>query len=286
MIRSRRLAASLALVGLGALAPAAQAQQTAPDFRWAKALPAGSRVRLNNVEGNVSVTAATGNQVEIIGHRTRGTADEVRVEVIETSSGIIACVVRRRDRCDEDGMHSRSRDWDDDDDRSRARMNLEVRVPRGLDVSAGSVSGDVAVSGVEGEVRASTVSGDVHVERVKASMLNASSVSGEVSVSADALTGNGKFSSVSGDISTNLAGLTGTGDLSFSSVSGDVRAELPREFDADLRMTTVSGRIDSSYPITLEGRTSSRRIEGRIGKGGRRMTVSTVSGDLSLRGRP
>lgn len=245
----------------------AAAQQAAADFRWNKTVASGGRVRLSNVNGDVRVGAATGGEVEIIG-RYRGSGkygEDYRVEVFETGDGVRACVVRRGDECDENGYRSRDRGRWDDDDRPRGRVDLEVRVPRGLHVSAGSVSGDVFVDGVEGEVRASAVSGDVTVERVRASSLSASSVSG--------------------DIVARVDQLTGTGDLKFSSVSGDVTAELPKDFHADLRMSTVSGDIDSSFPITLQGRASSRRLEGRIGNGGRRLSVSTVSGDLTLRAK-
>lgn len=262
------LQAALAASLLLALPPAdAAAQQAAAtDFRWSKSVASGGRVRLSNVNGDVRVAAATGGEVEILG-RYRGSGkygDDYRVEVIETSEGVRACVVRRGDECDENGYRSSRRGWDDDD-RPRGQVDLEVRVPRGLHVSAGSVSGDVVVDGAEGDIRASSVSGDVHVERVRASSLTASSVSGDIEARVDAL--------------------TGTGELKFSSVSGDVIAELPKDFHADLRMSTVSGELDSSFPITLQGRTSSRRVEGRIGNGGRRLTVSTVSGDLKLRAK-
>ncbi|HYD54206.1 MAG TPA: DUF4097 family beta strand repeat-containing protein [Gemmatimonadaceae bacterium] len=259
-----RLAALCVALGLVALAASARAQE-ATDFRWAKALQSGSRVRLNNVNGSVTVSAAAGNEVEVVGRRRRGSAEDIRVQVVETSEGIVACVVWRGDECDESGYHGRNRRGWDDDDRRSGRMDLEVRVPRGLHVHAGSVSGSVAVSGVEGEVRASSVSGDVRVVGIRAPSLSASSVSGDIEARVDAL--------------------TGSGDLRFSSVSGDVVAELPKDFAADLRMSTVSGEIDSSFPITLQGRTNSRSIEGRIGEGGRRLTVSTVSGDLTLRVR-
>jgi hypothetical protein len=259
---------TFALVATAVALPALAEAQATSDFRWAKAVRAGGRVRLSNVNGTVTVAAASGNQVEIVG-RYRGSGrygEDIRVEVFESSDGVTACVVWRGDECDEDGYHGRSRrGWDDDDDRRRGRVDLEVRVPRGLHVSAGSVSGDVAVSGVDGEVKASSVSGDVRVSGIRAPSLTASSVSGDIDASVDALTGNG--------------------DLRFSSVSGNVVAELPKDFSADLRMSTVSGQIDSSYPITIDGRTSSRRLEGRIGNGGRRLTVSTVSGNLRLRAK-
>jgi hypothetical protein len=41
--------------------------------------------------------------------------------------------------------------------------------------------------------------------------------------------------------------------------------------------------MDSDYPITLNGRMSHRRIEARIGEGGRRLDISTVSGNVRLR---
>lgn len=259
-------ACATALTLAVALALPASAQEArSTDFRWSKALSEGSRVRLSNVNGDVTVSAATGNQVEIVGRYRRGSAEDLRVNVVETSGGIVACVVWRGDDCDEDGYRSRGRRGWDDDDRDRGRIDLEVRVPRGLHVSAGTVSGDVALSGVQGEVRASSVSGDVRVSGIRAPSLTASSVSGDIQASVDALTGEG--------------------DLKFSSVSGNVTAELPKDFNADLRMSTVSGQIDSNFPITLEGRTSTHRLEGRIGSGGRRLTVSTVSGDLRLRSR-
>jgi len=265
--RATAAGALLALTLVGGASRAGAQETTSGDFRWAKALSAGSRVRLQNVNGDVTVATATGNEVEVVGRRRRGGADDIRVQVVETSNGIVACVVWPGDSCDEDGYQGRRRSrWNDDDrDRDRGRIDLEVKVPRGVQVSAASVSGDVALNGVDGAVRASSVSGNVRIQGVRASSLRATSVSGRIEASVDALTGDG--------------------DLEFSSVSGDVIAELPRDFNADLRMSTVSGTIDSAYPITLEGRASRRGIEGRIGSGGRQLRVSTVSGDLRLRSK-
>jgi hypothetical protein len=66
-------------------------------------------------------------------------------------------------------------------------------------------------------------------------------------------------------------------------VSGNVQLDLPRSFDADLSMSSVSGQLDSDFQMTVGGRNSRRRIEARIGRGGRDLDVTTVSGDVRLR---
>jgi DUF4097 and DUF4098 domain-containing protein YvlB len=130
-------------------------------------------------------------------------------------------------------------------------------------VSAHSVSGDVAVSGAEGEVRAGSVSGDVEMLHLRATGVKASSVSGDVLVGIDALAGDGS--------------------LTFTSVSGDVTVTLPSALDADITMRSVSGTLDTDFPITLNGRMDRHALEARIGKGGRPLEVRTVSGDVRLR---
>src|SRR2546423_1623138 len=125
------------------------------------------------------------------------------------------------------------------------------------------VGSTVSVVGAEGDVRAGWVSGDVRMEKLHASRVKASSVSGDVTVSVESLTGDGP--------------------LSFTSVSGNVTAELPKDINADVTMRSVSGSFDSDFPLTLNGRLNKHSLEARIGRGGRDLEVHTVSGDVRLR---
>lgn len=239
------------------------AAQNRADFRWEKALAAGSEVSIRNINGDIKVTPSTNGKVSVVGTK-RGNDryfDRIKAEVQETSHGVVVCVVPddADSRCDDEGVHSRG-----DHDWNRVRMDLEVAVPANVTVSAGSVSGDVDITGAVGDVDARSVSGDVRLTHLRASSVSAHTVSGSVDVRVDAFTGRG--------------------DLSFRSVSGDVTLEVPRGFDADLSMSSVSGEMNSDFPITLgNGRMSRRHIQARIGNGGRRLDVSTVSGDLTLR---
>jgi len=248
-----------------ASAASAFAQQRA-DFRWEKALAAGSEVSLHNVSGNVTVRPSTTGRMEVIGVNHHADP-KLHVEVKETAHGVAVCVVNDDDdwSCDERGLRSNSRNrggWRYRED--PGAIDLEVAVPVTSFLSAGSVSGDVTVTGLQGDVRAASVSGEVHLERIhSATSVSATSVSGNVRVQVEALTGRG--------------------DLHFSTVSGDVVLELPKALDADLSMSTVSGSIDSDYPLTLNGRFGRNKIAARIGNGGRTLDIGTVSGDVRLR---
>jgi hypothetical protein len=265
--RSALMLAACLIAGLPSAA-AAQARATPRDFRWAKSLPAGQWVRLHNISGDVTVTATDGDRVEVVGIRRGGGGyddDDVRVDVHEGRDGVTICALWGEESwCDDRGSHIESHG---DGRRRRGNVDFEVRLPRRLKLSANSVSGDVAVNGAGDEVRARSVSGNVKLERVRAPSVTATSVSGDVDVGIEAL--------------------TGAGDLRFTSVSGNVSLQLPRSLDADVTLKTVSGELDSDFPLTIRGpsRMGRRSITGTIGRGGRELQLTTVSGDVRLRAR-
>jgi DUF4097 and DUF4098 domain-containing protein YvlB len=239
------------------------AQNRGDDFHWERRLASGQRVHAKNINGDITVSPSSSGRVEIVGTK-RGSsraADRLTANVQETDDGIIVCVVRvdSDDECDNSGYHHHS---DDDDDWGGASMNLEIRLPPSIGIDASSVSGNVEVNGAQGDIRAGSVSGDVRLERLRANSVEARTVSGEITSSIESLSGNGP--------------------LSFKTVSGNVKLELPQSLDADLSMSSVSGQLDSDFQMTLGGRMDRRRIEARIGRGGRELNIATVSGDVRL----
>jgi DUF4097 and DUF4098 domain-containing protein YvlB len=248
------------------LAAPAAAQTRAADYHYEKALAAGREVSVHNINGDIKVTPSTSGKVEVVGSKFGDARDRdfIKAVVQETSRGIVICVVDddADSYCDDDGVHMHShgnRNWD------HGGMNLSVAVPTNLVVNASSVSGDVSISGAHGDVSGGSVSGDVHMDHLHATSVRANTVSGDVDVRIDELTGRG--------------------DLSFHSVSGDVTLEVPQGFAADLSMSTVSGDVDSDFPMTLggSGRVGRRSLDAKIGGGGRHLDVKTVSGSLRLR---
>ena len=69
---------------------------------------------------------------------------------------------------------------------------------------------------------------------------------------------------------------------SFKTVNGGITLTLPGVFDADLHAETLNGSITSDFPVTMTGEVSRRRLQGRIGSGGRELDLKTVNGSIKL----
>ncbi|MBT2249982.1 DUF4097 family beta strand repeat protein [Arthrobacter sp. BHU FT2] len=133
---------------------------------------------------------------------------------------------------------------------------ISIAVPAGVEVEAGTVSGDGLVSGITGRTRLNTVSGSVmadhtagelHINTVSGDVtarahdgvLTAKSVSGEV-------TASGRLShvrahTVSGHLNFDLLGFTE--DFGSNSVSGDLTIRLPHDIGVDIVAKSASGSV-------------------------------------------
>lgn len=256
------------ILALAAPALVAQEQQ-GRDFRWEGAVASGKWVKLQNINGDVEVVPASGNRVEItaIKRNRRGDTDDVRIEVKRygtNEENVFVCAIWGEATCDENGYHSPKRRNRHDDDDNDTEVEFTVRVPRGVNVDVGTVNGSVDVRGATGEVHASSVNGGVE----------AISEGGPVHAS-----------TVNGSIRASMRDL-GDGDLEFSTVNGSITVELPENLNADLRMTTVNGTLSSrDFPLTVTGRFNPQNMRATIGKGGTRLSFTTVNGNVEIRKR-
>ena len=260
-------------------APRSGAEAPQQDFHWRGRLASGEQIQINNVIGDIRAEPADGDEVVVTGVRHGRNPERVRIEVVRRREGTVICAVYPPDG---NGRWSRD-DNDDDDDRgprdacnprgtnSRdgdASVDFTVRVPAGVKLAARTVSGDVQATRLRGPVDARSVSGNVRVST--AGPVQASSVSGSV---------------------TATLGRMGGQDLTFRSVSGDVTLEVPAGIDAEFQARTLSGSIDSDFPLRLGGGDERGRYRVRVGqqahatlgRGGPALHVTTVSGDVVLR---
>lgn len=240
-------------------------------FTWAGKIPEGRWINVHNLNGTVEVERATGDKVEVTAtrHTRRGDPNYVRFEVKKygpSDQDVLICALwGENSECDEDGIRNRN----DRNDRRGNRENevsveFRVKVPKGVRVGAHSVNGEVRVEDVASEVDAESVNGSVVVSTI-GGPVNARTVNGSVRASM------GKF-----DMNS---------DLQFSSVNGTVIAEFANDINADVDLSTVNGRFLTDFPVTISGRIDPRRLRATLGKGGPRIRLSTVNGNVELRKR-
>ncbi|MGX5717691.1 DUF4097 family beta strand repeat-containing protein [Arthrobacter sp. MAHUQ-56] len=171
---------------------------------------------------------------------------------------------------------------------------ISIALPDGVEVEAGTVSGDGLVSGISGHVRLNTVSGSVMADgtsgelqvntvsgevsvRNHTGVLTAKSVSGEVTASGHFT--NVRTNTVSGNLSFDLLGFTR--DFGSNSVSGDLTIRLPHDVGVDIVAKSANGAvvIDDQQCLLTNG-----KMETIAGPDGQLMLVRTnsVSGRTAI----
>ena len=261
-------AALLVLLALPVFGLAAQDTDRGTDFRWKGRVAAGKTLEIKNVNGDVDVTLAPGNDVEIsaIKRGRRSDPDEVEIQVIEHEDGVTVCAVyptprraRRENTCEPgEGGHSSTENND-------VNVHFTVRVPARVFLDVRTVNGDVSAEGLQGDVDASTVNGGIELSTTGV---------------AEATTVNGSIRAILGRADFRHA--------EFTTVNGSITLELPADLSAEVRAETLNGEIDTDFPMSVSGRFSSRRLVGTVGSGttsGRTLYLKTVNGSLRLRKR-
>jgi DUF4097 and DUF4098 domain-containing protein YvlB len=113
--------------------------------------------------------------------------------------------------------------------------------------------------------------------------IKAASASGTVRVADSSGTVNA--STASGDVEVELTRIDGGGDMRFSTASGDVHVRLPSNIDAQVSMSTVSGSIETNFPLEVKTNQygPGSRAHGQLGNGSRTLKLSSASGNISLK---
>lgn len=291
----RQRAALLALLSLAPAAALAQDDLSSPKRVFSDQVASGSWLRIRTMKGNIQVRESSGATAVVTARRgsERGSAKDITFDIRRDGSNVTICAIYpHTTRCDEDGYQTRSRRNDGD----LASVDFTVELPKGVKISASSGNGDINVSGAGDEVRAGSGNGEIRIlgsgGRVSAATGNgdvevsnargpvtASSGNGDMRVGTtlgpvSATTGNGR-------IDVRMDGLS-SGDMRFSTGNGSIELRLPSNLSADVVANVNLRNFTTDFPMTLPGRFSGRRVEGKIGEGGRRITMSTGNGSVSL----
>src|SRR5262249_25675555 len=135
-----------------------------------------------------------------------------------------------------------------------------VQVPAGIGLIGRTVNGSITAEGLQGDAEGTTVNGSVNLST----------------------SGTARATTVNGSINATMDQAVWPRGGKFSTVNGAVTLRLPAALNADVRLSTVSGGIQSDFPIQLSNDPGPKHAEAVLGAGGQRLDVTTVNGGISL----
>lgn len=240
--------------------PAAAGAKT-EDFRWQGSLAPGQELEVKGVNGAIEAYPASGDRVEVVAVK-KGRRDDparVRIEVVEHAGGVTLCAVYpSRSRPNECRPGSRGRLGAERNDVS---VDFALRVPAGIALTARTVNGRVEVEDLTGPVSAHTVNGSVQVatsERAEARTVN-------------------------GSIDVEMGSASWSEPISLETVNGSVTVTLPADVNAEVRASSVNGRVSTEFPLEVPRTWHGGRARGTLGSGGSSLDVETVNGSIRIR---
>ena len=245
-------------------------RQHAAAWTYAVPLTAHQTLWLRNLNGSVSVEPAAGRNVEISADRSFRHADPQSVHLLTVPSreGVTVCAVwpgSEDSACGPGGryeMHRNGPDHNGRDRHSDVAVVFTVRLPRGVQLDASTINGEIEVHGATAPVTVQTINGEVMVETTN---------------------GPVEAKTINGDAHAIIRGFGSPGNVVVKTTHGDATVELPDNLDANVTGHTVTGDISSDFDLQVTGKFASRSLSGTIGKGGRGVDVQTVAGDIAIR---
>lgn len=261
----RRLLA-LSVLGFGAVvvSPISGLAQSQVPQGWKGTVVQGSAIEIKGVNGGITASAASGNEVDVsaVMRGRRSNPADVRLDIVQHADGVTICAMYpspdgRPNECQPGGggrMNVRDND---------VQVTFTVRVPPSVRFIGRTVNGDVKADGLTSDVSVQTVNGDASFST----------------------SGHGEATTVNGSITGAMGSTLWTEALKFRSVNGSVSLDLPADASTDLDVATVNGSISTDFPMTVSGRINPKRLNGTIGAGGRSMSIETVNGSVTIRKR-
>ncbi len=179
---------------------------------------------------------------------------------------------------------------------SGVNTDITVEDSRG-EVRAETVQGDIKLKGGEGFASLSSIQGEIVAERVRgrleASSVNqgvrlvdvsgpiyAESVNGGIMIE-NAQSDSIEASTVNGPV-TFEGRVSDTGFYRFATHNGCIDVAMPEQSNATVSLSTFSGGIDSSFPVTLK-KIKSKRFQTTLGSGRAKFELESFQGTIFLR---
>jgi DUF4097 and DUF4098 domain-containing protein YvlB len=250
--------------------------------------PPGGIFRLHNANGRTRVCGEDRSDIEV---RVAKTA---RAESAEAADRLLE-QIRVASAENDDALELEveiPRKWN-----RRGCANVEVHLPRTMQVELTAVNGRVEIVGVRGDIRARSSNGSACVADIVGNIrvatsnakvcctgtrgkLVARSSNGKIEIdehrgSVDASTSNGLIRASLEEV--------GKQGVQLATSNGRIVLELPEEVDADVDIRVYNGFIRNDRSLRRAARETNGRLSGQLGSGGAPIKLRTSNGSVALR---
>ena len=237
------------------------------------------RLVVDNVDGYVHVTGASGSQVQVTAHKTvraetesdlRDAKSEVNLNMTE-KPGTVSVYYDAPWRCNGEGRgcHDQQRRF------YNVSYDIDMQAPRNARLVVSTIN--------NGDIRIDATAGDFDI----------SNINGGIAMTG--IAGSGDIHTINGPISVHFA-KNPAGPTSFKSINGQLDAYFQRGLSADLLFKTFNGQIYSDFEVSAgaarvaqteqhDGRfvyRSDRARSARVGRGGPELSFDAFNGNIRL----
>lgn len=161
----------------------------------------------------------------------------------------------------------------------KVAVNYDIKVPKDLQVKNIKTSnGKIVIDGTKGNPILKTSNGKIIVENVDG-FVSAKTSNGRIEISnvpgiLEAKTSNGKIIAEITQIVNE--------ELNISTSNGSIELFIPSDLNINIEARTSNGKIILNDIEITTSETSSKYLKGKIGIGGKKLSVSTSNGSITL----
>ena len=232
-----------------------------------------TRIRVETTNGNIELSGADGEQVEVRALLKVRAADEATAQKL---AGQIEVEVEQVE--DEIQVH---RKFPKPPRGVRVEVGYQVRCPARLQVGVHTLNGKISIHGAGAGVEATTSNGDIQLQGGRG-WVHTRAKNGKIRAQVDELQGEGEFASLNGKVEVKIN--AGQAPVEAKTLNGSIELCLPADFDGQLDARTANGQVVSEFPLPVVEKSKKNHLQGPLGRGGQsRVQMHTMYGGIALR---
>ncbi len=235
----------------------------------------GGRLAIVNVNGDISVNSWDRHEVKMKAvKRARAESEDEARRLLEKSTVQFDRTEQGIDiRTDAPKKPGRNRN---------VSVAYTVNVPEMMDLELKTINGTIEVKDISGAVDAKTTNGRIGLARIVGS-IRAGMTNGKIGLSDVLGPINAKTTNGSIEVAVGGSGEQ-QHEIRAATTNGGIEATLPKGLNANLKASTVNGKINTDFPVTVKGLIS-KSVDGVINGGGELIHLKTVNGSIRLKER-